>query len=192
MTIPASLLDTAWYLAQVGQPLTDPVQHFRTTGDAAGLDPSPYFSTRFYKSTYPDWPANGAATALEDFLCHEQSGRFRRSHPLIDPEAYLGRHPDLEAEDVCPTLHLQALAMPRAGRPPRPLTQSSTQAAICRLGRPGLSVTTSGRGARRRICPHRTPGAHPGPNSPTRRRWTDCAIRWFWQSMTPRRRAHRS
>ena len=109
MTAVLALFDAAFYGAQVGRLLPDPLGHFRRQGDAAGLDPGPYFDTRFYKETYPDWAQDGAATALEDFLRHEAAGTFRKPHPLIDPLHYLGRYPDLAAAKVRPVQHFARL-----------------------------------------------------------------------------------
>lgn len=60
-----------------------------------GFDPGPYFSTLFYKQRYPQWQANGACTALDDFLRQVRMGRVRQPHPLIDPLYYLSAYPDL-------------------------------------------------------------------------------------------------
>ncbi|WP_323010054.1 glycosyl transferase [Paracoccus sp. (in: a-proteobacteria)] len=69
--------------------------HFVAVGDAVGLDPSPYFSTQFYKGRYPDWRAQGATTAVGDFMARMHRGEARQPHPLIDPDFYLARYPDL-------------------------------------------------------------------------------------------------
>ena len=74
-------------------------------GDAAGLDPSPYFATRWYKTRYPDWADQGAATALEDFVAPRAQGAGRQPHPLIDPDWYLARYPDLAGYGADVTLH---------------------------------------------------------------------------------------
>ena len=81
MTLPASArfgpwFDAGFYQAQLPVPVADPQDHFRRQGDAAGLSPSPYFDTRFYKSRHPDWATNGAPTALESFLSAQAHGHW--------------------------------------------------------------------------------------------------------------------
>lgn len=68
------LFEVGHYLSQLGPPLApgavtaQQVQaHFCAVGDRIGLDPSPYFDTRWYKAQHPDW-AQTARTAVEDFL----------------------------------------------------------------------------------------------------------------------------
>lgn len=68
--------------------------HFRNHGDGLGLDPGPYFSTRFYKDRYPDWHLR-APTAVEDFLLALQLDQNRKPHPLFDAEFYRASYPDL-------------------------------------------------------------------------------------------------
>lgn len=71
------------------------LEHFIDEGDRAGFDPSPYFSTRFYKEYYPDWQESGARVAVEDLLLRLEAGETRQPHPLIDPAFYRGSYPDL-------------------------------------------------------------------------------------------------
>jgi hypothetical protein len=99
------LFDAGYYQAKLGFAVRNPLLHFQEVGDRMGLDPSPYFSTLFYKIRYPDWQKQGARTALEDFLQKERVGVSRQGHPLMDPGYYLARYPDLAAAGVRPTLH---------------------------------------------------------------------------------------
>ena len=78
---------------------------FQAEGDAAGLDPCPYFATLFYKERYPDWQDRGARTALEDFCQRIRRGEMRQPHPLLDPVWYLARYPDLAALGAGAALH---------------------------------------------------------------------------------------
>lgn len=98
--------DQDFYSRQVpGEPECD-LEHFLEVGDSLGLDPGPYFSTRFYKNRYPDWQDSGAKTALEDFLLRLGSGDDQcQPHPLINPEAYRSRHPDLAQLGTDAVLH---------------------------------------------------------------------------------------
>ncbi|WP_103333248.1 glycosyltransferase [Pseudotabrizicola formosa] len=97
--------DASHYQRQLAAPVPDPLAHFRMQGDRLGLDPSPYFSTRHYKARYPDWQAEGAATALDDFLARDGAGGWRSPHPLFDPASYLRRYPDVAAADLSPAGH---------------------------------------------------------------------------------------
>ena len=93
----SDLFDVAHYSRQAGLDLQGPAawDHFRTEGDRMGLEPSPYFSTAFYKTVYPDWNAEGAGTAFEDFLSRIDQGTERRPHLLIDPCHYRAFYHDL-------------------------------------------------------------------------------------------------
>lgn len=102
-----NLFDKPHYRAQIGRALRGErlLQHFLIKGDARGLDPSPYFSTRFYKAQYPDWRALGATTAFADFLLRIGKGENRQPHPLIDPAAYRAAYADLEGLGAGAVLH---------------------------------------------------------------------------------------
>lgn len=93
--MPDALFDPAFYRQHHGLDDSATFTHFLAKGDRMGLDPSPYFSTRFYKNAYLDWQSQGAPTAFHDFLNHVRAGRMRQPHPLIDPACYLARYPDL-------------------------------------------------------------------------------------------------
>jgi hypothetical protein len=113
-----AFFDAAYYLRQLGgEHPADAWAHFVAQGDGQGLDPSPYFSTRFYKAVHPHWQADGAPTALHDFLACEQACDWRQPHPLIDPWHYLARYPDLVAANAQPSLHF-ALHGDAEGRSP--------------------------------------------------------------------------
>lgn len=81
------------------------IAHFIRVGDAAGLDPSPYFSTVWYKQRYPHWAARGARTAFEDFLSGNARKEKRQPHPLINPDYYRAAYPDLEKLGDAAVLH---------------------------------------------------------------------------------------
>lgn len=102
-----SLFDADHYRRQSGCDLGSDglVQHFVAYGDAAGLDPNPYFSTVWYKARYPNWAQHGARTAFEDFLLQVQRNINRQPHPLIEPDEYRAAYPDLERLDATVVLH---------------------------------------------------------------------------------------
>lgn len=83
----------------------DFVAHFLGVGDRAGLDPSPYFSTAWYKLNYPDWSREGAASAFGDFLQRIGNGECRKPHPLIDPDQYINAYEDLASIGAQAALH---------------------------------------------------------------------------------------
>lgn len=100
------LFDPVYYLSQCGNGLStsEAWRHFQSHGDAKGLDPSPYFSTKFYKASYPNWHKK-AASAAEDYLLRVAKGQNRQPHPLIDPEDYLEANPDLRDPAQDPVRH---------------------------------------------------------------------------------------
>ncbi|PIE11076.1 MAG: glycosyl transferase [Rhodobacterales bacterium] len=90
------LFDTEFYLSSLaGAAVSAPLRHFRREGDAEGRDPSPYFSTTFYKTRYPDWADQGAPTAMDDYLRRLTRGEERQPHPLFVPDEYRALNPDL-------------------------------------------------------------------------------------------------
>lgn len=99
------LFDAKFYRQRYAVSEKESLRHFIAEGDRIGFDPSPYFSTRFYKERYPRWQANGASTAAEDFLRQVRRGRLRQPHPLIDPRYYLSTYPDLEGLGAGAALH---------------------------------------------------------------------------------------
>ncbi|MDO5647477.1 glycosyltransferase [Paracoccus sp. (in: a-proteobacteria)] len=113
------LFDADFYAARYGVQ-GDALAHFVARGDRMGHDPCPYFSTSFYKARYPNWAAQGARTAVEDFLIRTDQGQIRQPHPLIDPGFYVGHHPDLADLGAQAALHFirhgdQELRRPSAG-----------------------------------------------------------------------------
>ena len=103
-----ALFDQRFYRQQHGLGDRGRLQHYLRKGDAQGLDPSPYFSTCFYKARYPDWNAQGARTAAADFLQRIAAGEARQPHPLIDPVWYAANNPDLAKLGARAVLHFMA------------------------------------------------------------------------------------
>ncbi|NEX44813.1 glycosyltransferase [Pseudotabrizicola algicola] len=101
----AGFFDPAYYQSQLSAPVPDALAHFRAEGDRLGLDPSPYFSTRFYKQQHPDWATRGKPTALDDYLAQDVGPVWLRPHPMIDPDFYLQRYPDVAASGMSPGGH---------------------------------------------------------------------------------------
>lgn len=102
------IFDADHYRRQIKAPLLDDaaaLRHFLDQGDAAGLDPSAYIATRWYKQRYPDWAARGSRTAAGDFLASIGTGRQRQPHPLIDPDHYRASYPDLAGLGAAAALH---------------------------------------------------------------------------------------
>lgn len=99
------LFDAEFYRQRYAVGEKDALRHFIAEGDRMGFDPGPYFSTRFYKQRYPQWQAEGARTAAEDFLRQVGRGRLRQPHPLIDPGYYLSTYPDLAGLGAAAALH---------------------------------------------------------------------------------------
>lgn len=99
------LFDRDYYRRTVPDCGAVPMRHFQSRGDAEGRDPGPYFSTAFYKQTYPDWWSRGAATAVEDYLRCLAEGVERQPHPLIDPGWYRAAYPDLAGLGLDAALH---------------------------------------------------------------------------------------
>lgn len=113
------IFDARYYGRQAGRSFDDPAawHHFQAEGDSIGLDPSPYFSTGFYKRCYRDWDSRGATTALDDFLVRVAEGEDRQPHPLIDPAHYRAAHSDLAELGAEAVLHF-AIHGDREGRSP--------------------------------------------------------------------------
>lgn len=103
-----AIFDPAFYGQRHGLGDRGSLKHFIARGDRLGLDPGPYFSTRYYKQRYPDWQVGGAATAAADFLQRIAAGEMRQPHPLIDPAYYLARYPDLAGLGAAAALHFMA------------------------------------------------------------------------------------
>lgn len=99
------IFDTAFYASQAGCSPADGYEHFLRHGDRLGLDPSPYFSTVFYKESFPDWRDHHAPTALHDWLRRVTEGDERQPHPLIDPNHYGAMYPDVAALGAQRALH---------------------------------------------------------------------------------------
>lgn len=76
-------------------PKAEALKHFVTFGDKHGWDPSPYFSTRHYKTLYSDWRENGEVTAVQDFMIRLTKDDVRSPHPLFDLNWYRAQYPDL-------------------------------------------------------------------------------------------------
>jgi Glycosyl transferases group 1 len=98
-------MDEKFYRQQLSGPVADPMEHYRCTGDRLGLNPTPYFDTKYYKSQYPDWASRGSPTAFDDYLAHEKQGHWRSPHPLMSPTEYLRRYPDVAEAGISPMSH---------------------------------------------------------------------------------------
>lgn len=103
----APWFDQDFYRATYGSRIVSPLRHFLQMGEGLGHNPSPYFSTRYYKSLYPDWAENGAGIAFEDFMARLEAQDVRVPHPLFDLQWYKERYPDLPDHWPDVYLHFQ-------------------------------------------------------------------------------------
>ena len=113
----APIFDEHFYREANGLGADGTLEHFIAHGDRAGFDPSPYFSTSYYRMRYPDWQVSGALTTVEDFLRRLDAGDVRQPHPLIDPAYYAARYPDLEKLGPKSILHFSRIGDREARSP---------------------------------------------------------------------------
>ncbi|NYZ17764.1 hypothetical protein HL658_34910 [Azospirillum sp. RWY-5-1] len=115
---PRHLVDAGWYRAAHAEALApeeDAAEHFLLHGWRRGVDPNPWFSTRFYLAANPA-VADAGICPLVDFV-GEGAAQGRRPHPIFDvawySERYLGsRPPTPEALRHFLTVGLAAGAVP--------------------------------------------------------------------------------
>ncbi len=119
---PHLLFDPAWYEAARGSerrdpnPLIDYILH----GAREGVEPSPYFSTPFYRKICGGL---GRLTPLGHFVAHGSSNNLIPT-PLFDRHWYLENNPDVRQAGFDPFLHFVASGA-RDGRSPSPLFDSA-------------------------------------------------------------------
>lgn len=138
----SKLFDAEWYLQRypdVAGAGVDPVLHYLVHGAANGRDPSPHFSTPFYRESYPNVTRN----PLVDYL-DGGAAAGRNPSSTFDSAAYLERYPDVAKAGLNPLVHYVrfgkaenratgvngaaaprasiAPPLPQASRPPRPRT----------------------------------------------------------------------
>ncbi|WP_035062340.1 glycosyltransferase family protein, partial [Cellulomonas bogoriensis] len=86
----SGLFDAPWYLAHTGDTPDDPVLHYLTVGDAAGLSPHPAFDPATYRRHLR--PRRCSTPTLWHYLT--SGARTGTSpHPAFDAEAYLATAP---------------------------------------------------------------------------------------------------
>jgi hypothetical protein len=91
----SGVFDSAYYREQSrarGLRVLDPVGHYLRRGAVQGLDPHPWFQTRYYLLRNPD--VEGRMNPLAHFLLHGDA-EGRRPHPRFDPDWYRAAHPDV-------------------------------------------------------------------------------------------------
>ncbi|MCI0466489.1 MAG: glycosyltransferase [Beijerinckiaceae bacterium] len=115
---PHLLFDPAWYREKRGQGQRDPdpLIDYIVYGSLDSIDPSPYFSSAFYRN------AAGDLRGLTP-LGHFAAFGLRRGlipAPLFDREWYLANNPDVRRAGFDPFLHFVASG-DRDGRSPGPL-----------------------------------------------------------------------
>ncbi len=97
----------------------DAAEHYCRTGWRAGLNPSPYFDTRYYRAQYRD-VSNSDANPLIHYLRHGAAEK-RQPDPKFDVPAFTASHP--EAAEPVSTRRRSACASTAGIRPrrrPRP------------------------------------------------------------------------
>jgi CDP-glycerol glycerophosphotransferase (TagB/SpsB family) len=136
----AGTFDEEYYRKQVPDlPAgVDPLEHYVTTGAAAGLNPSTMFDTEYYRQMNPAVRGNGLAHYSE-FGWRE----FRNPSPAFDTWWYWAKHMGLNDEGVNPLAHYEAQGK-RAGLSTRPSLRPSRD-----LGT-GFELTDPG--SARRVC----------------------------------------
>src|SRR5699024_2685559 len=89
------LFDQAWYLSQVTDPVADPLEHFLTEGEVAGLSPHPAFLASCYLANLPWADRKQVAVQERPFTHYLTTGAARgvSTHPLFDAETYLAAYP---------------------------------------------------------------------------------------------------
>jgi hypothetical protein len=101
----SNLFDAAFYAAQL--PLRasvgDLVEHYVGQGWRQGLDPGPYFHTRFYLQSYPDVAADGRCP-LAHYI-RTGARELRSPHPLFDAAWYADLHNEVRASGLAPLEH---------------------------------------------------------------------------------------
>jgi hypothetical protein len=114
---PHLLFDPVWYvqrrLTRIGNPLLDYVR----TGARLGVDPSPYFNSRYYLATIGR-PLRKGLSPLADFIAYGTTEGIIPT-PLFDREWYLRNYPDVLRSGFDPFLHYVASG-DREGRSPGP------------------------------------------------------------------------
>ena len=94
--VASPLFDRAGYLARypdVAASGTDPLWHYIWAGAAAGYDPHPLFSSRWYLAQHPELA--GRVNPLAHYL-REGAAAGHDPHPLFDTAFYVEQEPDAE------------------------------------------------------------------------------------------------
>lgn len=87
----SGLFDAAWYLTQVEGQVADPVEHFISEGEPAGLSPHPAFRTATYLAGLPRTDRKKSAVTAAPFSHFLTIGApaGQSPHPLFDAATYL-------------------------------------------------------------------------------------------------------
>lgn len=119
---PHLLFDPAWYELARGSKRRDanPLIDYILYGAADGVEPSPYFSTPFYRKISG---GTGRLTPLGHFVACGSS-RGLAPTPLFDRRWYLDNNPDVRRAGLDPFLHFVASGA-KEGRSPSPLFDSA-------------------------------------------------------------------
>ncbi|PNG25655.1 glycosyltransferase family 2 protein [Methylocella silvestris] len=113
---PHLLFDPDWYRATACCKAANPLIDYIKYGAAAGRDPSPYFSSAYYRKSAG---ALHGLTPLGHFIAYGLPGNASPT-PLFDRDWYLAQNPDVRRAGFDPFLHFVASGA-RGGRSPGPL-----------------------------------------------------------------------
>lgn len=91
----SEIFDVNYYLSFAGdiQPYDNAIEHYVAVGHEKLLDPSPYFSTKYYLATNNDIRMSGDNSLYHYVSAGEKEGR--QPNPHFNPHDYLELNPDL-------------------------------------------------------------------------------------------------
>lgn len=95
---PNPLFDSQWYTDRYKVEDVLPLRHFIAIGWREDFDPSPMFSTAYYRNAYLDTAVNDA-NPLADFL-NGGDRKGRNPSPYFSSSWYLTAHPDVAASTM--------------------------------------------------------------------------------------------
>ncbi|MBI1495083.1 glycosyltransferase WbsX family protein [Halocynthiibacter styelae] len=106
------LFDNKWYCEQLtaaGETLNgkSTLQHYVEIGEDAGLSPSPFFDSKWYRETYSDWQVQDTdfKTALGHFFSRVKDKSYTSPCKYIDPHFYRRVYLDIEQSVSDPVRH---------------------------------------------------------------------------------------
>ena len=116
-SFPNPLFDSQWYATRYNVSDPIPFRHFITIGWLRGLDPSPLFSTAYYRAAYID-TISPEVNPLADYLGGGDR-RGRNPSPYFNSSWYLTTYPDVAASQNNALAHYVRYGY-KEGRRPSP------------------------------------------------------------------------